>query len=781
MRENRPNETATRKNTGCGVLKKITDADQGLVKVPVLAPHLEFRLIGDRQVFLVSETFNTLLRGQVHCDLLPLLDGRRTHRDIMAALAGTHSESDVRAKLVSLASKGYVVSGEYAMERGPAAFWSALGSSPRWAEERLRASRVAISGDGGRLAGPLEALGVAVGAESPTLSVIVCADYLDKRHADVNQRHIDSGAPWMLVRPKGVQPLFGPVFRPAEQGPCWACLAYRLRGHQEIHNFLRNVAGDDAAFLPCAAEPVVLDSVYGLVAAEIAKWLVIEEMAPIHEQAISLDVVSLKSEHHPTMRRPQCFTCGDEALYRADRLPVPVRLQPSPKNICNSGGLRSVSPEETLANYRHLIGSVSGVVTWLTRTTEETDPWLHVHWAGSNIALRNRALSVLRLSLRTKSAGKGSTPRQSEASALCEALERYSGAFHGDEIRCRRRFADFLKAGDSEAIHPNDVQLFSDRQLDHAAQINAAGHPYNVVPPRLDPDAEIDWSPVWSLTQGRHRYLPTSLLYYGTSVDHRDNSDFFADSNGCAAGNTLEEAILQGFFELVERDAFAIWWYNRLCRPEVDLESFGDDYLSSARDYYRSLHREVWGLDVTSDFGIPAFVVLSRRTDKKAEDIIYGAGAHTDPHVAVLRALCEMNQFLNWVQGSGRGGAGYQVDDPQCLWWWQTARLADRAYLAPAPGERRRGKADYPVPGTTDVREDVVQCRALVEDKGMEFLVLDQTRPDIGMPVARVIVPGMRHFWERFAPGRLFDVPVKMGWRESPLREEELNPDPVIG
>ena len=47
---------------------------------------------------------------------------------------------------------------------------------------------------------------------------------------------------------------------------------------------------------------------------------------------------------------------------------------------------------------------------------------------------------------------------------------------------------------------------------------------------------------------------------------------FHADSNGCAAGNTLEEAIVQGFLELVERDAYAIWWYNRLQRAEVDLE-----------------------------------------------------------------------------------------------------------------------------------------------------------------------------------------------------------------
>ena len=72
------------------------------------------------------------------------------------------------------------------------------------------------------------------------------------------------------------------------------------------------------------------------------------------------------------------------------------------------------------------------------------------------------------------------------------------------------------------------------------------------------------------------------------------------------------------------------------------------------------------------------------------------------------------------------------------------------------------------------------QCRALVEAKGMEFLVLDQTRPDIGMPVVRVIVPGLRHFWERFAPGRLFDVPVEMGWRDGSVAEADLNPVPVI-
>ena len=160
--KNTDEETVPRKDSGQGILKRTAAADCGLVETPVLAPHLEFRAVDDRQVLLVSETFNTLLRGRIHPDLLPLLDGRRSRRDIVAALGRTHSETDVQGALVSLASRGYLVSGEYAMERGQAAFWSSLGASPRWAEERLGAVGVAVAGDDGRLARPLAAMGVAV-------------------------------------------------------------------------------------------------------------------------------------------------------------------------------------------------------------------------------------------------------------------------------------------------------------------------------------------------------------------------------------------------------------------------------------------------------------------------------------------------------------------------------------------------------------------------------------------------------------------------------------------
>ncbi len=754
--------------------------DRDQIKCPVLTPHLEYRLIEEGTVLLVSETFNTLLHGKLYSDLLALLDGIRSHNEVKETLCAVYSESEVSSALAALANKGYIVSGDYRMERQQAAFWSSLGANPHRVEKKLESSTIAVRGNNTEsLAQALHSMGVRTDTSSASLTVYTCIDFLDSQFEEINQSHIESGRPWVLIRPQGMHPLLSPVFHASKGSPCWACLSHRLANHQEVHSYLRNQCGENAAYIPHASQPAVMTVVYSMAAVELAKWLVLEESAPLHTNAITLDIKQFKASYHPVFWRPQCSFCGDEELRRPDRQPVPLRLNASPVNSRNSGGIRAVSPGDTLERYRHLVSPVSGVVTWLERTTAEHDPWLHVHWAGSNLALRIKSLSSLRRSLRSKSAGKGSTREQSEVSALCEAVERYSFAFHGDEIRFQKCMNNFLAEGEEAAIHPNDVQLFSEVQFDQAKQINERGHPFNVVPPRFRPERQMDWSPVWSFTQNRHRYMPTAMLY-GMTPQERGTAGLWADSNGCASGNTLEEAILQGFLELVERDAFAIWWYNRLHRAAVDLTSFGDVYLASAVKYYQKYQRDMWVLDVTSDLGIPVFVAISRRNNHNTEDIIFGAGAHIDPKIAVLRAVCEMNQCLTMVPRPGADSPGYTVDDPLCLWWWKNVKTKDHRYLEPAAGVTRTIYDDYRLPDTEDVRDDVTWCRELIESKGMEFLTLDQTRPDIGMPVVRVIVPGLRHFWQRLAPGRLYDVPVEMGWKTHAADEADLNPVPVV-
>lgn len=360
-----------------GILTRWTPDDRGPVRIPSLTPHLEFHAIGDDRALLVSESFNTLLHGKLCCDLLPLLDGRHEEDGIVTALAGVHDARDVRSTISSLSEKGYVVSGEHAMGRQRAAWWSSLGASPRWVEERLALSRVVVEGDEGELVACLAGCGAVSGAEGEaSLRIVVCDDYLESRLEDVNLRQRRADEPWMLARPHGVQALFGPVFR--RDGPCRECLASRMRNHREVHAFLRNVAGEDAAFRPFASESVVREGLLRLIAAEIVKWLVLGETAPVHDAVIAVDTGDFTSSRHPVMRRPQCRACGDDELHRSDRSPVPVCLNASPKTVRTSGGARSVAPEATLATYRHLVSAISGVVTWLSRTTDESDPWLHV-------------------------------------------------------------------------------------------------------------------------------------------------------------------------------------------------------------------------------------------------------------------------------------------------------------------------------------------------------------------------------------------------------------------
>ncbi len=748
--------------------------------MPLLTPHLEYRSIGDGKVLLVSETFNTLLHGQIYADLFPLLDGHRGRQEILQTLATAHSELAVDSALRSLADRGYIVAGNFKMDRHRAAFWTALGTTPTEVEKMLASSTLAVHGeDKGLLKQKLESFGITINSSDSDLTIYICEDYLDEHIQQINQRHLHSDTAWVLVRPQGLHPMFGPIFHPANESPCWHCLAHRLHSNNEVHSFLRNRGGETAAFRPRAVEPVALESFYGIIALEVTKWLVLGESATLHEHVITLDMSSMQAANHRVMRRPQCASCADPSVRSPDREPQAILLKSNPKTLQTSGGLRTCSPADTLERYRSLISPISGVVTWVKSTTSPSDPWLHVHWAGSNLALRINDLSSLRRSLRSKSAGKGTSADQSEVGALCEAIERYCGLFHGEEIRCRKRFTDFLTEGDARAIHPNDVQLFSERQFEHADEFNARGHFFNVIPPRFDPERELEWSPVWSLTESRHRFLPTALLY-GMTPEQRSSVGLWADSNGCAAGNTLEEAILQGFLELVERDAFAIWWYNRLRRPAVDLDSFDDDYLGEATEYYRKYNRDIWVLDITSDLGIPAFVALSRRIDRDVEDIIYGAGAHLDPKIAVLRAVCELNQSLTWVPRPGLHTDHYVIDDQMCLKWWKTAKLSGCPHLEPMESTAALRDTDYTTPATEDLKDDIEWCQSIVEAKGMELLILDQTRPDVNMPVVRVIVPGLRHFWERFAPGRLYDVPVEMGLLDSALEETHLNPDPVI-
>ena len=173
-------------------------------------------------------------------------------------------------------------------------------------------------------------------------------------------------------------------------------------------------------------------------------------------------------------------------------------------------------------------------------------------------------------------------------------------------------------------------------------------------------------------------------------------------------------------------------------------------------------------IDITSDLGIPSFVAMSHAKQDTHDFVEYGSGSHFDARIALLRSLTELNQFLSIGLMGARDTGGDDGSGP--------FHLADHPYLTPNGSPAGATGLRLEVRPSRPARAGAWPASQLAKRAGLDFLVLDQTRPDIEVPVVRVIVPGMRHFYRRFGPGRLYDIPVKLGWLDRPLSETELNP-----
>jgi oxazoline/thiazoline synthase len=732
-------------------------------EVPQFAPNFTVYVLPPDVVCLYSEDRKFFLHGALYCALASAIGkGGKSFRELVRELKKDFPSDQVDEAFSRLVERRHILPISRSSAGAAAAYWASLGLPPEVAAKNLQKCRVRIQSinvqGATELGAAMRELGVRIVKSSSDLTITLVSDYLEPRLAELNQQHLSDRTPWLLVQPSGIFPLVGPVFSPGKSA-CWTCLFDRMIRNREVKGFLDRRSARRVALSPLARN-MLGQSAIQLAAIEIAKAIATDFRTDLGNHIISLDLSGSTIVKHYVAHRPQCPSCGRKKLRDPGRAPVPIELGPGAKLVMTSGGYRTISSRATVARLRKHVSPLTGVVSRLERI--EADLPLNSNYrATHNFSGPAGTVNELRAGLSGGSFGKGSNAEQGEASALMEAIERYSGIFQGDEIRVTRRFTDF-SSGD--AIFPNDVLLFSDAQY-RRNQLPTPDSDEPQPPAPFDRSAEIEWSPVWSLRDERFKYLPTALLYFFYRVPGQIN----ADSNGCAAGNTLEEAIVQGFLELVERDAYAIWWYNRLQRPEVDLGQFDDSYVRDLQIQLAETGRRLWVLDVTSDLEVPTYVAITHWMQNGRENIEFGSGAHFDPRIAALRALTELNQFLSIGLMGGGTGEKSSLDGTTPL------RLQNHAFLTPSNMSAAQSGLGSEF-GHLNTREQVTACVALAKQAGLDFLVLNQTRPDIEVPVVRVVVPGMRHFYRRFGPGRLYDVPIKLGLRDRPLAENDLNP-----
>ncbi|MBL8699193.1 MAG: YcaO-like family protein [Alphaproteobacteria bacterium] len=388
------------------------------------------------------------------------------------------------------------------------------------------------------------------------------------------------------------------------------------------------------------------------------------------------------------------------------------------------GTHRVVDPDTTLARVQRFADEIGltrlGMITGLDRV-------------GIPVAVACRPNSR---SLATFQ-GKGLTAAAARVSAFMEALE----SFHAEAIAAPLRLASWneLRAEDA-AVDPRRLPL---------CRASA-----------LRDDRGLLWIAGDDLVSGRRRLVPFELVSARFTTDQPPGSWCFAAStNGLASGNTPLEAIAHALYETIERDALALWL--RSDAPTASARALDPSRLAApaAADLVERCRRAglrvaLW--NATSDIAIPVVACLLQSEAESVVDM--GSGCHADREIALLRAITEAAQArLTRIAGAREDvGDDAYPDDPGLA-----PRVGARWFPSRADGDL----AMLPSAAGDSLRADVAATLAALAARGLDEVVhVDLARPGIGVPVARVIVPGLE------GPAHATDIDYVPGARARALR-----------
>jgi bacteriocin biosynthesis cyclodehydratase domain-containing protein len=572
----------------------------------------------------------------------------------------------------------------------------------------------------------LESKGLRV-AQEGALAIIVADDYVHQDIAALNREYIAIRRPWMLVKPTGPDFWAGPLFRPGENA-CWACLRHRLVENR----WKEQILWRQGRAVPVSSKPVSAHDlgIFWLFVAQLAAEWLLEGRSIVDGSILNVNIAKSRAEPNSVIRRAECEICRN--LGRP-RLWAQHPGRPTLSTILNT-------------HCTPITGFLSGLTEYAGAA------WRPVHVIAAQCVLPLDARAPL-LGLPPEiTVGRGLSIDEAWLTCLAEGCERYSTFYQGHERILRDPFSAVADA----AVHPASLLHISERQYREAGLRSTADED-SAVPPPFDEVAPIDWVEVQSWTHSRTRLVPAAYCY----LRHYEPDHPFciADSNGCAAGADFESAVERGLHELIERDAAALWWYNQIQRPGIVFDVLEDPFLRNAPALFARNGYQVWLIDLTTDWGLPVIAALACNHVGRSITYAFGAGSHLE--TSAKSALTELIQTcLSYDQRP--------ANDARAT-WRRNATLSDYPFLIRS--------------GIQTPQRSQISLGALLEraaELGLEVLVADLTRPEVSVPVARVIVPGLRPLKRRLAPGRLYDVPVKLGWRSAPLPEELMNPTPCL-
>jgi ribosomal protein S12 methylthiotransferase accessory factor len=338
------------------------------------------------------------------------------------------------------------------------------------------------------------------------------------------------------------------------------------------------------------------------------------------------------------------------------------------------------------------------------------------------VAIRPNSRSV------SVSQGKGLELSQALASALMEAIE----LFHAEEPAGRTVDASFLElSASARVLRPGLLSRGEISLLDRT---------------------RMRWIEGYDLLARETCWVPWDVVHTDYTLQTRNNIEhhqFLSGSNGLASGNHLIEAVSSAICELVERDAVAVWHARNIRERScchLDVPSIDDADCRALLALYQKAQIQPRLWDVTSDVGIPAFLCDIPAASSNGLRRFRGAGCHPARGVALARALTEAAQIrLTYI-------AGIRDDLPTSDYLESTEQKLGAALLdAISQASTARSFGEVPTHETDDVAIDLRWELGRLRAIGIEQIIaLDLTRPEFGIPVVRVVIPGLE--WDSNHP-----------------------------
>jgi ribosomal protein S12 methylthiotransferase accessory factor len=367
--------------------------------------------------------------------------------------------------------------------------------------------------------------------------------------------------------------------------------------------------------------------------------------------------------------------------------------------------------------------------------------------------------------------GAGRTRGEAAAAAVGEAVERYSATFVPEE-----RLVVAPARELPGAVEPERFALFSERQL--------AAPGFRFRP--FSEDTVVAWVEGRELPSGRPAYLPAELVFLGPAGIPGDRPVAYATSSGLACGENMDDTLLRGLCEVLERDAFMIVWANRLSLPVLE-ESRFDPWEASLLACAGLQHAAV-DLSVFHRFPVVLGVVRAPAPFPGAVGV--GAAAAPTLERAWWKALSEAfacraaGAKLELLEGCATPADPVATFEDH-IRRYAAHELAPATAFLDASNDVTSAEAVPALEGDTAAEWVAALCRRVCE-AGSTAYAVDVTAPDVaslGLTVTRVIAPELCRLDvphdARFLGGRrLYEAAKRRGLCADVLAPAEINPDP---